>query len=160
MHVDSRRNFPAVGPDLSSATRQWRNVPHFHHRLCKLVKELLLALRISLHQLQRLFILCHQHLVRAQQPPESQQIPEVAVVEARGRDEVEGEEVLVPPGLRAPRPKLGCVRLLQAHVRLPVSGLVVQPLSEACASCLSYGVASCNKKNYNVQLEKIEYVQI
>ena len=143
MHVDSRRNFPAVGPDLSSATRQWRNVPHFHHRLCKLVEEEFLALRISLHQLQRFFTLGHQHLIRAQQPLEAQQILEVAVVEACRRYKVEEEEVLVAPRLRAPRAQLGCVRPIQARIRLPLPCLVVQPLPEACAPCIPYGVASC-----------------
>lgn len=93
-------------------------------------------------------ILGHQNLVRTQKALVTQQILEVAVVEGCRRDKVQGKQVLIAAGLRAPRPQLGCVRLIQAQIWLCVSCLVVQPLSEAYASCISYGVTSCNNSLY------------
>lgn len=138
-----RVDFSAILPDLSSAARQWRDVSHLNHGLSKLLEEKVFAPSIFLHQFKWFLILGHQNLVGTQKALVTQQILEVAVVEGCRRDKVQEEEVLIASGLRAPRPELGSVGLIQGEVWLCVSCLVVQPLSEAYTSWISYGVTSC-----------------
>lgn len=130
-------------PDLSPGPCQWRDVAHLDHGFGELLEEELLVLRVLLNQRLRGLVLRHENFVGAQEPLVSQQVLEVVVVKLYRADEVQEKEVLVTPGLRAAGAELSGIGLVEREVGLPVASLVVEPLPEHGASCISNCVASC-----------------
>lgn len=107
---------PAIGPDLALRSRQRRDIPHLDHRLGEVIVEYADVHGVQLHQLPRSRALREQNLVRVEQALANQYVLVVVVVELRGADVVEREEVVVAARSGAAIPELRGVRLVQRAV--------------------------------------------
>lgn len=98
---------PAILSDLPLVSSERRNIPHFDHRLSKLLEEEVIVVRIRLDQLHRDRVLAEEDLIRAEKALAGYKVLEVVVVELGRANEVQREEVLVPTGTWTTSAQLG-----------------------------------------------------
>lgn len=133
-----------VVSDLTLQPNKRIDVPHFHHRLGKVVEEQLLITGIAFHQLHCLLhIPSEQRFVWGEKPFVPQQQLEVCVVESDRGGNIQGRYVVISPGSWTLRFQVSVVCPLKSCIRLAVAILVVQPLSEAHTSGYTNGVPPC-----------------